>query len=57
MGIAFIMSIEAHSNMTLVGLIIDYIRNLNYVVYHSLKLIINILPLTDFVDIKINSKI
>ena len=47
------MSIEAHSNITLVGLIIDYIRNINYVACHSLKLIINILPLTDLVDIKI----
>ena len=57
MGIAFTMSIEAHTNMQLVGLIIDFIRNINYVACHSLKLIINILPLTDLVDIKINSKI
>ena len=51
------MSIKAHSNMTLVELVIDYIRNINYIACHSLKLIINILPLTDLVDIKINSKI
>ena len=57
MGIAFTMSIEAHANMQLVGLIIDFIRNINYVACHSLKLIINILPLTNLVDIKINTKI
>ena len=57
MGIAFTMSIEAHTNMQLAGLIIDFIRNINYVACHSLKLIINILPLTNLVDIKINTKI